>query len=67
MQPINGVDGYSTFILRLYMPKGLESCQYCPCERYDRHTDTYRCMWSWELLDNPKKERGENCPLEVVK
>lgn len=46
----------------VYLPA---KCPYCAwCKYFREHTlDRYSCRLNEEWLFNPKKERGENCPV----
>lgn len=58
--------GYSSYILCINIPKGRESCQYCPICKYDHDSDMRRCKATGEILPYFKSEMGDRCPLEII-
>lgn len=62
----DGCSEYTMYNLRIFMPKGNESCQYCPCLKFDHDSDTRRCKFTWEFIPNPKSTVGYYCPLEIM-
>ena len=55
--------GYTTYNLCIFMPKGKESCQYCPCLKYEHDSDCRRCKMTGEIIIYYKTEKGARCPL----
>ena len=55
--------GYTMHNLCISMPKGKESCQYCPCLKYEHDGDCRRCKMTGEIIVYYKSERGARCPL----
>ena len=61
---MRGVQEYVPYVLSFKMPKGMESCYWCPAIRWDRDRNGYRCCATGEILMiDIKKYVGGECPL----
>lgn len=57
---------YQLYNLCISMPKDRDSCQYCPCLKYENDVEIRRCKMTGEIVNYWKSERGERCPLVAL-